>query len=45
MSNSKTVVVAGPLAAYAVDIDGQLAALGATRSRTRRQVQAYGGGP
>ena len=44
MSNSKTVVVAGPLAAYAVDIDGQLAALGYALS-TRRQVQASAAGP
>ena len=38
MSNSKTVVVAGPLAAYAVEIDEQLTALGYAQS-TRLQVQ------
>jgi integrase/recombinase XerD len=39
MNNSKTVVVTGPLSAYAVEIDEQLAAVGYAQS-TRRAVQA-----
>lgn len=43
MGNSRTVVVAGPLATYAVEIDEQLAALGYAQS-TRVQVQAVAAG-
>lgn len=39
MSNSKTVVVTGPLSTYALDVDEQLAAVGYAPS-TRRAVQA-----
>jgi integrase/recombinase XerD len=41
MSNSKTVVVTGPLAAYVGEVDEQLAALGYAQS-TRQAVQAVG---